>query len=212
MEAFVRAFPEPGSARLVIKSVNGARRPLDRERLRHAAAGRDDVVLVERYLARAELDGLVHGADCYVSLHRSEGFGQTIAEAMAAGLPAIATGWSGNLTFMAPGQAHLVRHTLVPVPAGCDPYPVTARWADPDLDHAAELMRQVHADPSTARELGRAGAARIAADFSTRALGSVAGRRLEDVWAARERRRAERSQRRARTRAAGASGPVSPAG
>lgn len=206
IEAFKRAFPEQGEAQLVIKSINGKRRPADLERLRYAAADRDDVLLIERYLDRAELDGLMWGADCYVSLHRSEGFGQTLAETMAIGKPVIATGYSGNLAFMREDNSYLVRHTLAPVPPGCDPYPPTAVWADPDLDHAAELMREVFEDPVAARDRGEAAATYIAEHFSTASLAEHARTRLEQIWAERDRRKAEREARAARKNARAAKG------
>jgi glycosyltransferase involved in cell wall biosynthesis len=189
VEAFCRAFPEPGRARLVIKSVNGNDRQHAREHLRYACAGRDDIVLVERYLSRAELDGLMYAADCYVSLHRSEGFGQTLAESMAIGKPVIATAYSGSMEFTRPDNCLLVPHTLVPVPPGCDPYPTTAQWADPDLDEAVRLMREVHADPELRERLGAAAARTIAEEFSTKALANVLEERLAEIWAGKKYQR-----------------------
>lgn len=195
VEAFTRAFPTPGRAQLVIKSINGAKRMADLEKLRYAVADRPDITLIERYLAREELDGLMSGADCYVSLHRSEGFGLTLAETMAIGKPVIATGYSGNLAFMNDENSYLVRNSQVRVPHGCDPYPTTASWADPDLDHAAELMREVLADPEGARRRGEAARAHIAAEFSTDALARIAGARLDEIWAERDARRMRRKAR-----------------
>jgi glycosyltransferase involved in cell wall biosynthesis len=95
--------------------------------------------------------------DCYVSLHRSEGFGLTLAAAMAHGKPVIATGYSGNLAFMDAANSMLVPYELVPVGPGNDPYPADARWAAPDIDAAAELMRRVRREPAHAREMGARG-------------------------------------------------------
>ena len=94
------------------------------------------------------------GCDCYVSLNRSEGFGLTMAEAMAYGKPVIATNYSGNVDFMHQGNSHLIPFKLVPISKGCDPYPVDAKWADPDIDAAAAAMRRVFNDPTAARVLG----------------------------------------------------------
>jgi len=77
-----------------------------------------------------------------------------MAEAMAVGKPVIATGYSGNLTFMNERNSYLVRHGMTLTPEGCDPYPAGVEWADPDLDHAAELMRRVYEQPDEAREVG----------------------------------------------------------
>jgi glycosyltransferase involved in cell wall biosynthesis len=197
VEAFCRAFPEPGRARLVIKSVNGGQREQSQEHLRYASAGRDDIVLVERYLSRAELDGLMYAADCYVSLHRSEGFGQTLAESMAMGKPVIATAYSGSLEFTRPENCLLVPYTMVSVPPGCDPYPTTAKWADPDLDEAARLMREVYGDPALRERLGAAAARTIAEEFSTKALAAVLDAHLTEIWAGKQydRRRTSKASR-----------------
>src|SRR5665811_1018703 len=81
------------------------------------------------------------------SLHRSEGLGLTMAEAMAWGKPVIATGYSGNLDFMTEENSFLVPWTPAQIPVDADPYPAGGTWADPDLDAAARLMRSVVAEP-----------------------------------------------------------------
>ncbi|WP_436699346.1 glycosyltransferase [Nocardioides sp. BYT-33-1] len=183
VEAFLKAHPQPGAARLVIKAINGSKRQQDQEHLRYLAAGRPDIVLIDRYLSRPELDYLMHRADCYVSLHRSEGFGQTLAEMMAIGKPVIATNYSGNLEFTRPDNSYLVPYAKVAVPSGADPYPTTARWAEPDLDEAARLMLQVRENPREAKERGEAAARTISEEFSNEALARVARARLEEIWA-----------------------------
>ena len=85
---------------------------------------------------------LMRACDCYVSLHRAEGYGLTMAEAMAAGRPVIGTAYSGNLEFMTPENSMLVPYEMVHIPFGCYPYPPDASWAEPDLDAAADAMRR----------------------------------------------------------------------
>lgn len=182
IEAYLRAFPEVGEARLVLKTINGHKRQEDRERLRYLAADRPDIVLVERYLSRNELDYLMHRADCYVSLHRSEGFGQTLAETMAIGKPVIATNYSGNLEFTRADNAYLVSHGTSTVPEGYPPYPAGAEWAEPDLDDAARLMLDVMGDPAGRQARGARAAETIRTEFSTEALAKVAHQRLEEIW------------------------------
>jgi glycosyltransferase involved in cell wall biosynthesis len=181
VEAFVRAFPEPGTARLVIKSINGQRKQNDRERLRYLVSGRPDILLIERYLTRDELDSLMHRADCYVSLHRSEGFGQTLAESMAIGKPVIATDYSGNVEFTRPENSFLVPAGLVPVPPGCDPYLPPAEWGDPDVAAAAEAMRRVMADPEEAARRGAAARRTIESEYSVANLASALSTRLAEI-------------------------------
>lgn len=154
IEAFGRAFRPNEGPLLVIKAVNGERRIADLEELRLAASERDDVYLIDRYFDAATNAALMDSCNCYVSLHRSEGFGLTLAEAMALGKPVIATGYSGNLEFMTKDTAYLVPWFEGTVPSGCEPYPVGARWAEPDLDAAAQFMRHVYENPEEAAAVG----------------------------------------------------------
>ncbi len=163
VEAFRRAFAPDEGPVLVVKSINAERRPADAERLRVAALGRPDVLLFEHYLDAESRDALVAHCDAYVSLHRSEGLGLTMAEAMAWGKPVIATGYSGNLQFMTDENSFLVPWTPARIPEGAAPYPAGGRWAQPDLDEAARLMRLVVEDSDDASRRG----ARAAQDIAT---------------------------------------------
>ena len=157
IDAFKRAFPEPGRALLYLKSINGERAPADLARVRAACDGRSDIVVEDGYVAHDRLTALTALCDCYVSLHRSEGFGLTIAEAMAFGKPAIATGYSGNLAFMDEESSYLVPYSLTSLEHAVGPYPAGTVWADPDLDEAARLLREVVDRPEEAHERGLRG-------------------------------------------------------
>lgn len=147
VEAYLRAFgPDDGTV-LVVKSINGHLRLGDRERVRDACAGRPDVILREDYLPAAQVQALSVLADCVVSLHRSEGFGLNLADAMAAGTPVVATGYSGNMQFMDEESALLVPWTRTEVGPGSYPYAEDATWAEPDLDAAAARLRVVTDSP-----------------------------------------------------------------
>jgi glycosyltransferase involved in cell wall biosynthesis len=161
IEAFTRAFPEPGRELLYLKSINGSSAPSDLARVLDAAAGRPDIVLSDGYVEGDRLTALTALCDCYVSLHRSEGFGLTIAEAMAFGKPAIATGYSGNLAFMDAESSYLVPYELATLDGAVGPYPAGTEWADPDLDEAARLLRHVVEQPDEAQERGRRGKAAV---------------------------------------------------
>jgi glycosyltransferase involved in cell wall biosynthesis len=181
IDAFRRAF-EPGEGpRLLLKTSNGDNEPQQLERVKVAALDRQDIEVLDDFLSAADRDALIAGCDCYVSLHRAEGFGLTIAEAMAAARPTIATAFSGNLDFMTEDCAHLVRWTPAEVEEGSAIYPAGARWAEPDVEHAAELMRQVHADRDAARAMGRRGRDHVAALLSPDAVGATLRRRVEEV-------------------------------
>ncbi|HUR12947.1 MAG TPA: glycosyltransferase, partial [Mycobacteriales bacterium] len=115
VEAHARAFPDRRGPLLVLKLMNGDHKLADAERIR-LVAREHDVVLVEDVLPVAELEMLMAGATAYVSLHRSEGFGLTLAEAMSHGVPTIATAYGGNLDFMDSDVSLLVPFTLVETP------------------------------------------------------------------------------------------------
>ena len=156
IEAFTRAFDPDDGAFLLVKSINGERFPDELRRLEQQAAGRPDISVVDGFVPAEQVRAYTALADCSVSLHRSEGFGLTLAEAMALGKPVIATGYSGNLAFMRDDNSYLVRHRLTELAEDVGPYPAGSTWADPDVDHAAELMRRVKDQPDEERaERGR---------------------------------------------------------
>lgn len=173
IEAFRRAFPEPtdDGPLLVVKSMNAAQRWVANERIRRAAAGRPDIVVVDRMLPKADQLALIAHADVLVSLHRCEGLGLHLIEAMFLGTPTIATRYSGNLAFMDDTVSLLVDARLVPVERAEGYYPDEASWADPDLDQAAGHLRRLLGDPALAARLADAARARTAEFPSLAATG-----------------------------------------
>jgi glycosyltransferase involved in cell wall biosynthesis len=178
IEAFKRAFQPNDGPVLILKTINGHYRPEARERLRHASGGREDIRLIDAAVEPAEMAALVTRADAVVSLHRAEGFGLLPAEAMALGKPVIATGFSGTTDFMTPANSYLVDWELTQVGPEGEHYPPDGTWAEPSLDHAAALMREVyeHADAAAAR--GARARADIESKLSPRAVGAIARSRL----------------------------------
>ncbi len=181
VHAFRRAFTHVGEAHLLIKSINGDRH-LDRlEQLRWLVRDRADITLVDAYLSSDERRGLLATLDGYVSLHRSEGFGLTIAEAMAVGTPVIATGYSANLEFMDATTGILVPWVPAHVPEGAGPYRSGASWAEPDLDAAAAAMRAIIDDPAAAARRAALAKAQIAAHHGIVARAEVIRARLDEI-------------------------------
>ncbi|MEI8286837.1 MAG: glycosyltransferase [Actinomycetes bacterium] len=182
VEAFCRAFADGAGPMLVMKAINGEKRPHDLALLQAAIADRSDIVLMSDYLTRIETSTLTSIADCYVSLHRSEGLGLTISEAIALGVPVIATGYSGNLDFMTDANANIVSMHRVKVGDDAGGYSPLAVWAEPNLDEAAALMRSVYENPEMARAKAKKAQAGILNDFTVERSGAIMKNRLEQIW------------------------------
>jgi FkbM family methyltransferase len=188
VDAFQRAFPDRDDVRLVIKAINGRLNPHAAERLRIKIADDPRIELLERYLSVAELHELYASSTCYVSLHRSEGFGLTVAEAMARGLPVIATDYSGTAEFLTADTGWPIPYRMVPVGEGNYPYHAGAVWADPDLRAAAAAMREVADNPDEAARRGRAAREHILRTRSMDAAAEWLRQQLEQAhrtWSAR---------------------------
>lgn len=155
IQAFRHAFRPAEGPVLVIKTINRDWNILKHEQLCYEAADRDDIIILDKYLTSEANAALIRACDCYVSLHRSEGLGLTMAAAMTFGKPVIATDYSGNLDFMNAYNSYVVPWTPAKVAPGNDPYPQGATWASPDLDTAARLMRRVAEHPQEAEKIGQ---------------------------------------------------------
>jgi glycosyltransferase involved in cell wall biosynthesis len=187
VEAFKRAFTPDDDVALLIKSVNGSNRRDALQRLQDATEGRSDIHIRDGYISAPEKNALMANCDCYVSLHRSEGLGLTMAEAMSLGKPVIATGYSGNLAFMDDANSYLVRYSPTTIPPGCDPYLPGVEWAEPDLDHAAELMRRVYDRPEESEAIGERARSDLLEQHSLDRTGDFIRERLSAIPERRRR-------------------------
>ncbi len=178
IEAFRRAFPQGHGAKLVLKSINAETRPEEHERVVLAAGEHDDITLMSDYVSSSEKNAIIAACDCYVSLHRSEGFGFTVAEAMLLGKPVIATRYGGTLEFASDENAYLVNYEPVMVGEGVYPYPADGIWAEPDLREAAALMQHVFETPEEARARGEIARRELRERHSPAAAGASIERRL----------------------------------
>ena len=182
IEAYTAAFgPEDGTA-LVLKSINSERDAANHQRVIDAVGDRSDIIVLAEYLDAGDKNRLAASCDCYLSLHRSEGFGLTLAEAMYFGKPAIATAYGGNLEFMTAENSFLVPCEMTAVGDGNDPYPSDAEWAEPNIAVAASLMREVFDDQEAARERGLVGQQSIRRAHSPSVVGGAMSRRLDRVF------------------------------
>jgi len=188
--AFKRAFSAGDSrAALVIRARTLSAQ--NRARLTAAAAGFPILIFVEEN-RRIGLSSLLAHAGAFLSLHHAEGFGLALAEAMQLQLPVIATAYSGNLDFMTSENSYLVPYRMVRLEEEDGIYPAGTEWADPDLDAAAGIMRDIVADPTSARRRAERAAADVAAWFSPIA---VAGRIVERLTVLSESGRLDRVEK-----------------
>jgi glycosyltransferase involved in cell wall biosynthesis len=163
VRAHQRAFGDRPDRLLLLKTYHtGMGGPAWREVV-DAAAASGNIRILDQAMPADAVWALTRCCDALLSLHRAEGFGLALAEAMWLGVPVIATGWSGNMDFMDAGSAMLVPWRLVPAADARAIYAVPgARWADPDIDAAAAALRALADDPALRARLGAAGRARVA--------------------------------------------------
>jgi glycosyltransferase involved in cell wall biosynthesis len=182
VRAFKRAFaPNDARVGLVLKFNNPDRGQAVMHELLDEVAGCENVFGMDRLLTRDELTSLLAACDCFVSLHRSEGFGLPPAEAMSLGKPAILTNWSGNVDYMSGDNCIAIDYELVQLDRDYGPYKAGQHWAEPDLDQAAGWMKRLVAEPELAQTFGRKGQETITAQFSPPAVGKIIKARLEEI-------------------------------
>jgi glycosyltransferase involved in cell wall biosynthesis len=183
IEAFTEAFGGGREAFLLIKTAGGLGHPglaLMRE-----AAGAGNIGILDGVVRRHEIDALLEASDAYVSLHRSEGFGLTLVEAMARAKPVIATGYGGNTDFMTARNSYLVNHRLVELSRDTGPYRRGWRWAEPDVADAAALMRRVFERRDEARRVGERARRDVHRQLHPARIGRLVRQRLDAIAASR---------------------------
>lgn len=186
IRAFKKAFAgkDGQNVGLVIKthSIQGNKEAY--EELRYHLAGIDNVYLIDKRLSRKDVYKLMYSVDSYVSLHRAEGFGLTVAESMYLGKPVISTNWSATTEFLNRSNGCPVDFNLVELKTSFGPYTQGQIWADPDSDHAAELMIKLFEDSQFAKEIGEKAANSIRAQFSPETVGKIYEKRLKSfaLW------------------------------
>lgn len=157
ISAFLKAFPRSSSVGLVIKAL----KPLEDNKAwkKLVTLSRQDkrIHVIDQTLSRSDLMALYASCDCFVSLHRAEGFGRNIAEAMLLGNPVIATGYSGNLTFTNERNSLIVPYELKKIGKGDYPGVLDGVWAEPDVDAAAASMTRIVEDSRLTDKLRAAG-------------------------------------------------------
>jgi glycosyltransferase involved in cell wall biosynthesis len=194
IRAFRATFGRSDNATLVIKVSRGRSHPEALSELEQAA-GEEGVIVLDEVLSRAHSLGFIQMCDCFVSLHRAEGFGLCLAEAMLMGKPVIATNYSGNLAFMHRGNSLLVDYRLTEIVEDNPIYKKGNHWAEPSIAHAAKLMRYCYDNPEEAAALGATGQAEMKQKLSLKAAGQRMAEQLATVPAFAVRQRVAPAKR-----------------
>ncbi len=168
LRAFAAAFRDVPNAKLVLK-LNCSKTFSERVRwIRDEADAlgiASSIVWIHDYLEVREIYALVNACDVYLSLHRAEGFGIGIAEAMQLGKPVIVTDYSASTEFCCPDNSFPVPYRLVDIKPG-EYFTEMKTWADADVDEAAKALRLCHDDPTTRKAVGEAGRIFVEDHFS----------------------------------------------
>jgi len=180
IEAFRRAFGYSKDVLLFLKSSNTSHDSAAAARLARLADA-PNIRMYDEIMAEEEIASLHKCLDCFVSPHRSEGFGLNLAEAMYFGKPVIATGYSSNIDFMREENSYLIDYRLRPISKSMGPYLKGFVWADPSVEHLEMLLRRVYENVSEREEKGRKAAAEIRNHYSAVAVGRMMEERFRTL-------------------------------
>ena len=182
IQAFKNAFANvTGSPRLVIKSMDGEKYPDEFKLLNKAVQNDSRITIINSTFTFDEVAGLISVCDAFVSLHRSEGIGLSIAQSMLLGKPVIVTNYSGNTDFTIPENSCLVDYNLVEVKKGEYPLSKNQVWADPNLDQAASYMRRLVEDDTYRNTIAKAGYSFVKANHNSETVGKNYRSRLIEL-------------------------------
>jgi glycosyltransferase involved in cell wall biosynthesis len=187
LAAFARAVRDCSAPLHLLIKVNHGREAPDVVADLTAAAAGLPVTISTATVSRGAVDSLLAGCDAFVSVHRSEGLGLPLIEAMQLGRPVVATGYGGCCDFLDQTTGWVVDHSLVPLRQAHGPYPAGAVWAEPDLGHAAEMMVRVVAEPEGRTRKIEAARRRVHEIYAPSAAGERIRRELDRILASRRR-------------------------
>lgn len=180
ISAFKRAFNQDDETAQLIVKVSNPKYSIVAQ-LNDAIGDWSNIQIIKAHLDRNQINVLLNSIDCFVSLHRSEGFGLVPAEAMSLGKAVIVTNWSGNLEYTRENNCLAVDYSLVPLGQDYGPYQAHQYWADPNIEQAAEYMAVLAKDPSLNRRLGAAAKETIATRLSAKVVSGLMQSRYDDI-------------------------------
>ncbi len=177
--SFIQEFAYQKDVILVISATHSADFPEEFLALQSLVQSHANIRLMTEYLKRSDLLSLLRTADCYVSLHRSEGFGLLLTEAMALGIPVIATDYGGSTDFLSTSTGYPVAYRLTTIEKKTGPYSAGEIWAEPEISDAARLMRHVIDHPEEATKKATAAKMFIETRYTKRVVAACIQKRLE---------------------------------
>lgn len=183
IEAFEMAFGlNNPDVLLVIKTSASTSFPDQHQELQQRIAANSSIIMINEVLSREKLEGLMQACDVYVSLHRSEGFGLTLAEAMHLGKAVIGTAYSANTEFMQADNSFLIPYTLIPTGANYLYPDLNNVWADPNVEDAARAMKQLHTDPNLRKKISEKAHQYAKTHLSPETIGKKIKSRIDFIY------------------------------
>lgn len=179
--AFKTAFERGNKNVGLVLKINNARDE-DITLLKSMLEGYDNIYYITKTMSKVEVNSLIKDVDVFISMHRAEGFGLVMAEAMLNGTPVIATDWSSNTEFMNQDVACMVDYTFVTLKEDFPPYKAGAVWADPNPDTAADYMKKLYSQPEFYREKAQKAQTYIADKLSMSKAVELIEKRMEEIY------------------------------
>lgn len=187
MQAFMQAFDkEDGKVGLVIKINNPVKE--DIKKIKTIMNGYQNIYFIQDTLSRDQVNSLIQCVDVVVSLHRAEGFGLVLAEAMLLGTPTIATNWSSNTEFMNSDVSCMVDYKLITIEQDMPPFKAGNRWAEPDIGQAAEYMKKLYKNKEFYQKTAENAKTYIKEELSMKRVSDRMEKRLEEIYRGLEER------------------------
>lgn len=183
VEAFIKTFGKSNRVELIIKTVGAQQFKQSKKKLHQSISGQNNIKIIDIDLDKNSVNHLINDCDCYISLHHSEGFGLTLAEAMYLGKPTIATNYSGNTEFMNESNSFLVDYELGLIENPDNNFCSKTLWANPNMQSAIEKLNEVYNNPDLRKDRATNAKLFVKENLSFYSVGSIISNRLNYLYA-----------------------------